>query len=197
MKLAIGVTGSPLAGKETAANAIAEYLQKDGFSVSRHRFSDVLRDTLDLWGLPHGRTNEQLMAQLMILPQFYGPNTLSNAMKMRLMKDPVDVGIVDGVRWFSDEEMFRAFPDEGIKSLIIYVAADEDVRYERLRKRNRAGESVTTREEFARQNQQPNEIYIAEIGSRADIKLTNNYDAPAPFLKNIRAAYEKQVRPLL
>ena len=70
MKLLIGITGSPLAGKETAANIFAELLQKDGYSVSRHRFSDILRDTLDLWGLPHGRINEQNMAQLMIVPQF-------------------------------------------------------------------------------------------------------------------------------
>src|SRR5689334_897892 len=110
MKLLIGITGSPLAGKETAANIIAELLEKDGHSVSRHRFSDVLRDTLDLWGLPHGRINEQNMAQLMIMPQFFGKDTVANAVKMRLMRDATDVGVIDGVRWFVDEDMIRALP---------------------------------------------------------------------------------------
>src|SRR4051812_8444313 len=107
MKLVIGVTGSPLAGKETFANVTEELLKKDGHSVSRHRFSDILRDTLDLWGIPHGRINEQNMAQLMVIPEFFGKDTLSNAMKIRLMKNPQDVGIIDGVRWFSDEAMLR------------------------------------------------------------------------------------------
>src|SRR4051812_34008459 len=107
MKLVIGVTGMPLAGKETAANIIAEVLQKDGHTVSRHRFSDVLRETLDLWGLPHGRINEQNMAQLMIVPQFFGPDTVANATKARFMRDTTDVAVIDGVRWFVDEKMIR------------------------------------------------------------------------------------------
>lgn len=53
MKLVIGLVGLPLAGKETVANKLEELVKKDGYSVSRHRFSDVLRDTLDLWGMEH------------------------------------------------------------------------------------------------------------------------------------------------
>lgn len=197
MKLVIGVTGAPLAGKETAANIIAELLQKDGHTVSRHRFSDILRDTLDLWGLPHGRINEQNMAQLMIVPQFFGADTLSNAMKTRLMKEPVDAGVVDGVRWFADEKMIRALPVEGIKGLIVYIDADADLRYQRLQIRKRAGESATTREEFDMQGKRANEIYIPEIGGRADIKLVNNYENVEGFRKDVEAAYVKMIRPLL
>jgi len=78
MELVIGIAGLPLAGKETAADAIAALLKKDGFTVSRHRFSDVLRDTLDLWGVPHGRDNEQRLAQLMDQLE---KGTLSRAVK--------------------------------------------------------------------------------------------------------------------
>jgi len=197
MKLVIGVTGAPLAGKETAANIIAELLQKDGHTVSRHRFSDILRDTLDLWGLPHGRINEQNMAQLMIVPQFFGPDTLANAMKTRLMKESFDIGIIDGVRWLADEKMLRTLPAEGIKNLIVYVDADADLRFQRLQVRKRAGESATTREEFDMQGKRENEIYIPEIGSRADIKLLNNYENVEEFRKDVEAAYVKTIKALL
>ncbi|HVM77205.1 MAG TPA: AAA family ATPase [Candidatus Paceibacterota bacterium] len=198
MKLVIGITGAPLAGKETAANIIAELIQKDGHTVSRHRFSDILRDTLDLWGLPHGRINEQNMAQLMIVPQFFGKNTLSNAMKARLKRDATDVGVIDGVRWFSDEDMImKDLPRDGVKGLIVYVDADPDIRFKRLQIRQRAGEAHTTREEFDMQGKRENEIYIAEIGNRAQIKLLNNYDSVDDFKNDVIMEYEKNIKPLL
>lgn len=197
MKLVIGIVGPPLAGKETFANVITRLLKNDGHSVSYNRFSDILRDTLDIWGIPHGRENEQLLAQFMVNPQFFGAGTLSRAMKNRLLKDTADVGILDGVRWFSDEKMIREFPEENVKSLIAFVNADPDVRFTRLQKRNRAGESATSRADFDRQGKAENEIYIPEIGGRADIQLENNYENVADFEKDAEVAYEKSIKPLL
>lgn len=197
MKLVIGIVGPPLAGKETAANAIEELLRADGHTVSRHRFSDPLRETLTLWGLPHGRENEQLMAQLMIAPGFFGPATLTNAVTARLSRDTADVGILDGVRWHVDEKMIRAFPKSGIKSLLIYVTASPDRRYERLRARNRAGEKGTTHEEFERQNRAPNEVHIEDIGGRADVKLVNDHDSIDDFRGDVEKTYRAKIWPLL
>jgi len=194
MKLVIGIVGPPLAGKETAADAFAELLGRDGFSVSRHRFSDVLRETLDLWGMPHGRDNEQRLAQLMAR---LAEGTLSRAVEHRIANDAADVGILDGVRWFSDEEMIRSFAKRGIKNLLVYVLASPDVRYERLRRRNRAGEASVTRAEFDRQMAAENETYIPEIGGRADIKLMNEYADVQDFRKDAARAYQKTIRPLL
>ena len=197
MKLVIGIVGAPLAGKETFANVVEELLKNDGHSVSRHRFSDILRDTLDLWDVPHGRENEQLLAQFMVNPKFFGQGTLSNAVKAKVSKDTADVGMLDGVRWHSDEAMIRSFPAQGIKSLIAYVTANPDVRYARLQKRNRAGEGATTREMFDMQNKAENEIYIPEIGGRADVILENNYEDVEGFRKDVEAAYLKSIKPLL
>lgn len=194
MKLVIGIVGLPLAGKETVANTLEALFKKDGFSVSRHRFSDVLRDTLDLWGMPHGRGNEQMLAQIMQRPGAFPEGVLSRAVKHRLSKDTADVGILDGARWDSDEKMLREFPARGIKSIVLYVDADDDRRYARLQARNRAGEGATTREEFAKLNQQPNEIFIPEFGSRADVKLTNNYESIADFEKDIETAYKEKIK---
>ena len=194
MKLAIGITGHPLAGKETAANRIAERAKMDGRTVSYHRFSDILRDTLDLWGMAHGRDPEQKLAQVM---ELMAEGTLSRAMKHRLAKDPADIGILDGVRWYSDENMIREFPKEGIASLLLYITADLDTRFTRLVKRGRSGEQMTTREEFERQNQQKNEIYISDIGSRADAKILNNYDSLDGLIAAIDAVYDERIKSAL
>ncbi len=194
MKLVIGVVGPQLAGKETFEDILRELLEKDGHSVSRHRFSDPLRETLTLWGLPHGRENEQLMAQLMVAPGFFGPATLANAVNARLSRDTADVGILDGVRWHVDEKMIRAFPQTGIKSLIVYITASSDRRYARLLARNRSGESNTSRADFDRQNKAPNEVHIPDIGSRADITLVNNYDLVTDFRKDVQETYRKKIR---
>src|SRR5260221_3268415 len=197
MKLVIGLVGLPLSGKETVANKLEELLKSDGHSVSRHRFSDILRDTLDMWGMPHGRANEQMLAQIMQRPGAFPEGILSRAMKHRLMQNTADVGLLDGVRWDTDEQMMNSFPAEGIKKLMIYISADDDHRYTRLIARNRSGEAATTREQFAELNKQPNEIYIPEIGSRADLELKNNYEDVPSFQRDIENAYQNSIKPLL
>jgi hypothetical protein len=197
MKLLIGLVGLPLAGKETVANKFEELIKADGHSVSRHRFSDVLRDTLDLWGMSHGRSNEQLLAQIMQRPGAFPEGVLSRAVKHRLLHNTADVGILDGMRWDTDEAMVNEFPAEDVKKLIIYINADDDHRYARLVARNRSGEGSMTREQFAELNKQPNETSIPQIGSRADLTLTNNYEKISDFEKDVIEAYEKNIKPLL
>jgi uridine kinase len=165
--------------------------------VSRHRFSDVLRETLTLWGIPHGRENEQILAQIMVAEGAFKAGALSNAVMNRIANDPSDVAILDGVRWLSDEAMIRNFGASGIHDLIIYISADADTRYARMKARNRSGEATTTREQFDKQGQAKNEIDIPQIGSRADIIIQNNYAATADFEKDIERAYTEKIRPLL
>ncbi len=205
MKLVVGLAGLPLAGKETVAIKLEELFHADGVTVSRHRFSDILRDTLDLWGMPHGRANEQMLAQIMQRPgggpdgatPGFPPGVLARAVKARLLKNPADVGILDGMRWDVDEKMMKEFPADGVKSVTVYIFADDDHRYARLVARNRSGEATTTREQFAELNRQPNEIFIPEIGSRADIKLTNNYATVSEFERDIEAVYREKIKELL
>src|SRR5271170_751569 len=112
MKLVIGIAGLPLAGKETVAIKLEELFHADNVTVSRHRFSDILRDTLDLWSIPHGRGNEQVLAQIMQRPgghdgiaAGFPEGVLARAMKYRLSKNTAEVGILDGARWEVDEKM--------------------------------------------------------------------------------------------
>jgi pantothenate kinase len=190
MKLVIGLVGAPLAGKETCANILERLLIEDGYSVSRHAFSEILRETLDLWDIPHGRDNEQRMAIVMNAETGFGGGALSQAMRRRLMEDTADVTILDGVRWLGDEHMIRSLADVGIKTIMVYIAADAKVRYARLLARNRVGEAATTWEKFMQQEQMKNEVNIPDIGSRAEIVLENNHDNVEHFERDINRVYE-------
>ena len=190
MKLVIGLIGAPLAGKETCANVLEKLLLEDGYSVSRHTFSEILRETLDLWGIPHGRENEQKMAIIMNAETGFGDGALSRAMQHRIVSEDVDVTILDGVRWLGDEEMLRGLNDEGVKSILIYIRADQKVRYARLLARNRAGEGATPWEKFLEQEHAQTEVDIPDIGSRAEIVLDNNYDDIEHFRRDINRVYE-------
>jgi uridine kinase len=190
MKLVIGIIGAPLAGKETCANLLEKLLVEDGYSVSRHTFSEILKATLDLWDIPHGRDNEQRMAIIMNAETGFGDSALSRAMWRRLMEDSADVTILDGVRWRGDEKMIRSLNDEGIKTVMVYISADPKVRYARLVQRNRAGEAATTWEKFMQQEQMKNEVDIPDIGSRAEIALENNHDDVEHFERDINRVYE-------
>ncbi len=190
MKLVIGIVGAPLAGKETCANTLEQLLAEDGYRVSRHTFSEILRATLDLWDIPHGRDNEQKMAIIMNADAGFGDGALSRAMRARLMADDADVAILDGVRWTGDEKMIRELEDNGIKSVLVYITADPHVRYARLIARNRAGEAATTWKDFSRQEQARTEVDIPNIGSRAEITLTNNYEDVELFRRDINRVYE-------
>jgi uridine kinase len=190
MKLVIGIIGPPLAGKETCANVLEQLLAEDGYSVSRHTFSNILRDTLDLWDLPHTRDNLQKIAIVMNDRMGFGDGVLSHAMRKRLMEDAGDVTILDGVRWLGDEKMIRSLNDEGIKTVMIYVSADPKVRYARQLARNRVGEAATTWEKFMEQEQMQTELDIPQIGSRAEIALENNGTEIEQFKRDINRVYE-------
>jgi len=197
MKLLIGIAGAPLAGKETVANALESLLIDDGYSAHRRTFSKILRETLDLWGIDHGRENEQKMAIIMNAETGFKGGALSRAMKHRLAGDSADVNILDGVRWLPDEAMIRSFTESGVKNIIIYVDSSADVRYARLIVRNRAGEARITREAFDQQEKALTEINIATIGSRADVTLVNNYANIDEFREDIEKAYREKIKLLL
>lgn len=186
----MGIVGPPLAGKETCANLLQKLLVEDGYSVSRHTFSDILRETLALWDIPPNRENLQKMAIIMNAETGFGNGALSRAIRHRLKSDESDVTILDGVRWLGDEKMIRSLNDEGIKTIIIYIEADAKIRYARLKERNRAGESMTTWEDFLRQEKARTEVDIPDIGSRAEIALSNNYEDVNDFRKDIERVYE-------
>ncbi len=167
-KLILGLVAKPSGGKESTGNLIEFYARAGGLTVSKHRFSDILNETLTAWGIPIHRENLQLMARVM---KAFGDDTLSKAVRARFEHDLADIVIVDGMRWLADEVMIRSFPH----GHFIFVDAKQELRFEREKNRKRhAGDAGLAWEEFLRRDDAENEIYVPEIGARADWRLDNN-----------------------
>jgi dephospho-CoA kinase len=188
MKLVIGLVGEKGGGKETVTRFLGECA---GVPIAHLRFSDILGETLAIWGLPFTRENTQKLPVAM--NQFYGEGTLTRAMEARIRKRPEELVVLDGVRWLTDEQLLRSFPH----ALIVYVTAPIQTRFERTRARKeKAGESNTTWELFVEQEHAHNEIFISDIGSRADVKLVNN-GTFEELKENVRTIFEEKIRPAL
>lgn len=167
MKHIIGVVGENGAGKDTfttffrAAAAPA--------TVAKLHFSDILAQTLNLWGIPLTRSNLQNMA--IIMDNQFGRGSLTRATEARIKKQKTDIVVVEGVRWKTDVPMIRSFKN----SSIIYIASDPKVRYERIKARaQKEDEATKTYEQFLREEKAATELDIPQIGAGADVRLENN-----------------------
>ncbi|MEK9180127.1 MAG: hypothetical protein AAB897_01835 [Patescibacteria group bacterium] len=158
------------------------------------------------YGYGHVETNRhnlQKLAQIMVEPDAFGPYALAHAVAQRAIKRPVQVIQLDGVRWLEDEETIRTFtgyrneehPD--IFGIILYTTADFYVRLKRANERKREGEAGLTEEQARRDEEQKNEIYIPQIGSRADWKIVNNYDTLEPLKEDVYKFCEMFIRTVL
>ncbi len=163
----IGLVGEKGSGKGTFAKHLAETAMPK--SVLSVRFSDILYDTLALWGISPSRENLQKIA--VVIERGFGAGTLANAVARRLAKLEADIIIVEGVRWDSDEALIRSLPN----NTLVYVTAPAEIRYARTVKRGeKAGESETSFEQFMREEKALNELNIPLIGARADYKIVND-----------------------
>jgi len=166
MQIVIGIVGEKGAGKQT----LVDYLiDSSKAKICHMRFSDLLKDTLTLWNLPHSRSNFQQTA--IIFNKTFGDGTLSRAIRKRVENEPSQIVVLDGVRWLSDEELIRSFPN----SLMIYITASAEVRFARLKKRNeKIGEAEMNFDQFLEEEKVQTETLIPQIGQRCDIRIDNN-----------------------
>lgn len=163
----IGLVGKKGSGKETVGKFLKNLLPDKKIEIVR--FSDTLADILDTLDISKSRENLQHLA--VVLDNGFGKGTLTHAVSRRLMSIPSDIVVLDGIRWPSDLEMFLQLP----KKILVYLKADSEIRYQRLLGRQeKAGEGQTTWEQFLKEDQAQNEIYIEEIGAKADYVIDNN-----------------------
>lgn len=166
MSYMIGLVGECGAGKSTFINFLKEMIVG---SVSRIGFSDILMETLCLWGIESTRGNLQKLA--VVMNNSYGYGILSQAVFLKASQDESDIVIIDGIRWKSDVEMLKRFPS----NLLIYITAGPKIRFERMRSRNeKIGENKKTFRQFLKEEKAPNEILIPRIGaSDAEFQFKN------------------------
>lgn len=165
--IVLGLVGEKGSGKQT----FADYLKKmaKGKKIAHMRFSDILKETLELWSLELTRSNYQQVS--IAFNNTFGAGTLSNALYQRVMKQPADIVILDGVRWLSDEKLINSFPEKRL----IYITAKAKTRWERVTKRGeKAGEADASLEQFMAEEKVKTETLIPKIGKRADIRIDNS-----------------------
>ena len=178
----IGITGEIGSGKDTFSNHLIKIAK--GRKIVRTRFSDILKETLNLWSLPLTRHNLQYLA--IIMDKEYGKGTLSNAIKERIKNQKADIVILEGVRWLTDVPLIRSFD----KNTLVYITSSQKNRYERVKKRGeKDGEKSLTLERFKLEDKAPTETHISKIGKQADIKIENN-STVSDFKKKIEDFYK-------
>lgn len=179
MKLVIGLVGEKGSGKETFGDILEKLLP--GEKIVRIRSSDILAETLTLWGIPKTRENLQDLA--IIMDGHFGDGTLSNAVAKRINSLKADIVIFDGVRWLTDVTLIKSFP----KNYLIYVTASLKLRFNRLRARKqKADEKSLTYKQFLHEENKKTEKFISEIAEGADFKIENDSTLP-DFKKRIKS----------
>lgn len=187
MKLLIGIIGEKGGGKGTFTNIFKEI---SGLSPACIKSSDVLVDTLNMWGIPLTRINLQHLA--IIMDGEYGKGSLSTAVKNRIAQTKEEIVFFEGIRWSTDVELLRSFPN----NIFVYVTASAENRFERMKKRKeKIGEGDMSWEQFMKEEQEQTEIYIPDLAKQADVVVQND-GSEAEFKKAVTDFYTQKIKIL-
>jgi len=138
----IGLTGKNAAGK----GEIAKHLQDKGFVY--YSLSDALRDEATEQNLGHSRDN--LIKLGTEMREKYGNGILAKRINEKIRQNKGNF-VVDSIRNPGEVEELRK--NDGF--ILVGVDADAKIRFERLMKRKRAGDSKTF-EEFMEHEKKEN-----------------------------------------
>lgn len=162
-KIIIGLVGELASGKGT----VVDYL-KDKYSAESIKFSSVLRKTLDIYDLEISRDNLQKLSTL--LRENFGQNILANAIAKLAKEINNDVVIIDGIRRFDDMAKLKLLPE----FVLIFITADERIRYERCVERNEnEGDKDLSFEDFKEKGLAETEKEILAVGKIAKYTIDN------------------------
>jgi len=163
-KLIIGIIGENAAGKTTAT----EYLKKK-FNAVTFRFSDMLGDILKRMYVETSRANFQLLST--VLRQNFGEDIMSKVIAQDAKNATSDIIITEGVRRPSDVPYLKELSN----FILIYIQADERVRFSRLATRGEKVDDATkTWKEFQAEGLQESEQQILAIAKTANYVVDNN-----------------------
>lgn len=166
--IVIALVAEKGAGKGLFIETVKKLLP--GASVAVVRFSDTWTDILDVLGKEKSRHNISTLATA-LRQGFRDDGILIPAMRQRLANAKGDIIILDGLRKSEEVEIVRER-----NGLLVYIAADAKLRFERSRQRaEKTDEFGMTWEQFVRQEAMPTEVAIRTIGeTMADVTLDNN-----------------------
>lgn len=161
----VGLTGKFAAGKGT----VADLLVARGFAY--HSLSDVIREELKRRGVPESR--EHLTEAGNALRKAHGPAALAIMIQDRLL----DGGrhIVDSIRNPAEVEVLKGVPG----FFLVGVDAQREVRFQRLRARDRVGDPTTWEQFCALEDREthstdPSNQQLSATWRAVDVTLMND-----------------------
>ncbi len=163
-KIIIGLVGETGSGKDTVANHIGKR-----YGVPLLRFADPLKKTLST--LVEHPSKEDHAWLYGALKERFGEDVLHNALRRQIIGATENVLCVNGLRMPKDEDFIRSFEAD----YIIYITADQHMRWERSVSRGEKADDDQTFEEFQKfEATAQTEKAVPQIGERADFTIVND-----------------------
>ncbi len=198
-KVVIGIIGEQWSGKDTFAHIIFQLAKSMSKKVQVIKFSAILTETLDKWGIPSNlrKNRRKLFDALRENFKEYG-NPLVNFVKKQIIGSYADIVVINSLKWPDDVEMIRQFN----QSIIVYITADFKKRFQHcqvskgrnIEKINYEGKDY---DEFVLEENDPGEIFITQIGNEnADVKIYNN-GTIEEFIQEVQKFYDEKIAPVI
>ncbi len=162
-KIIIGLVGETGSGKDTVAN----YIQKK-YGIELLRFGNPLKKTLRFFTNQVSKEDSNWLYG--VLSARFGEDVLHDAVRREIEDSKEEIICVNGLRMPKDENFIRSFEN----NVIIYITADQKLRWERSVKRAEKSDDEQTFEEFKKfEETAKTEKAIKGIGSRAEFEIDN------------------------
>jgi dephospho-CoA kinase len=163
-QIIIGLAGEPGSGKDT----VSKYL-REKYGAKEIRFSDPLGDALNNFISDISREDFQWLSHA--IRERFGQDIFAKALEKRMLPDDKIV-IFNGVRFWENEEFVRSFPH----NYMVYVTADQQLRWERVTSRMQKVDDNSSFEKFQELEKFETEALIPEIGAKSDFIIRNEKD---------------------
>jgi dephospho-CoA kinase len=162
-KIIIGLVGETGSGKDT----VAHYLKRR-YDVQLLRFSLPLKKTLDLFFNKSSKKDQAWLYST--FKKRFGEDVLHQGVR-RYVEQHDGLMCVNGMRMMKDLDFIRSFKS----NYIIYVTADQKIRWERVVGRGEKSDDNQTLEQFKEfEATAETEKNIPTIGAQADFTVKND-----------------------
>jgi dephospho-CoA kinase len=163
-KLIIGLVGETGSGKDT----VAKYLNEK-YGAKLMRFADPIKETLNIFFDKSSKQDQQWL--FTEFKKRFGGNVLGMALRKKIERNDGLI-VVNGLRMLEDYGFIKSFSD----SVILYITADQKLRWERVAGRGEKSDDNIDLEKFQEIERAETEIHIPELGSRAEFVIKNEKD---------------------
>ncbi len=194
-KVVIGLVAHASGGKETFGTILKEWAGENGFTVeiiSTGSGGLLGKVGDDLRGTGFQKNTANLIILSNAIRVHLGKDTLARGAGLLVARSAAEIVVYDSIRWDTDMQVVQGFKDH----MTIFVTADAETRYQRLKDRARDGEAVMSWMEFLKREQDPTAVEIQRLGEMADFKIANKLGLEE-YRKSVRNFLQSYVKLIL